>query len=130
MNQRFSVFFVAYALLACASPPDENACASIQTVSLPGAAGAASPTWIVGSWRGPRVHYPAFTTVAVRHGLQRVPKSVECWVSFTATGPMAQQIGSVCQVLVDCNRRDGVATSEMLIRNSGAQDFWAMFILH
>ncbi len=119
----------AAAALGCGTPPDTNACAGI--VELPLARGARGPSgeWVVGGWRSDRVHYTALTTFRIRHGLGREPVSVECWASFTPDGAIAKQIGSTCQVLPRCGTMDGVRSDEVLVRNSGAQDFWARFVL-
>jgi hypothetical protein len=121
---------VALALaVGCGTPPDENACANIQPVAM--AMGQRGPggEWIVGEWTTPRLHWRALTTYAIQHGLGRPPVSVECWASFTPNGAFAKQIGNVCQVIPNCNGRDGVSGTEVIVRNSGAQDFWVRLVI-
>lgn len=120
---------LAALVAACGTPPDTNACAGIVTVAVDQGARGPSGEWIVGSWNTPRVHFPALTTLAIRHGLGRAPVSIECWVSFTTNGALAKQIGNVCEVLPRCNEREGVTDTEILVRNAGAQDFWARFVI-
>lgn len=114
---------------ACGTPPDSNACAGIVTVPLDQGTRGPNGEWIVGSWTSPRIHYPALTTLAIRHGLGRAPVDVECYASFTVNGAWAQQIGNACEVLPRCDTRDGVSDTEVLVRNAGAQDFWARFVI-
>jgi hypothetical protein len=115
-------------LLSCGTPPEENACASIVEVTAPGESDGHGG-WVVGGWKSDRVHYTPFTTFALQHGLGRVPNGIRCWTSFSVDGPMAEQIGSVCLWLTRCDQRRGRTDREVLIRNSGSQDFWARFVI-
>ena len=117
------------ALLGCGTPPDENACAAIRDVPQSDGRRGPGGEWIVGEWTTPRLHWPALTSFRVRHGLGRAPVSVECWASFTHNGAFAKQIGNVCQVLPACNAETGVTEQQVLLRNSGAQDFWVRLVI-
>ena len=113
----------------CGTPPDENACVNIRDVPMDLGRRGPGGEWVVGEWTTPRLHWTAFTTFAVRHGLGRPPVSVECWASFTFNGAFAKQIGNVCQVIPLCDGRDGVSSTEVIVRNSGAQDFWVRLVI-
>ena len=114
---------------ACGTPPEQDACVGIVDVSLAQGRRGPDGEWIVGEWTSPRLHWPAFTTFRVRHGLNRPVTSVECWASFTTTGAIAKQIGSVCLVIPTCGTEQGVTDSVVIVRNSGAQDFWTRLVL-
>jgi len=124
---------VALAALAlacgCGTPPDTDACVGIRDVPIDVGRRGPSGEWLVGEWISPRLHWPALTTFAVRHGLGRPAVSVECWASFTPNGAFAMQIGNVCQVIPTCGGRFGVTDNEVLVRNSGAQDFWVRLVI-
>ncbi len=113
---------------SCGTPPEEDACSSIVEVTAPAMSDGAG-AWVVGGFASDRVHFTPLTTFALPHGLGRAPTSVECWLSFTPDGPQAKQIGSTCLWLTRCNQRDGRTDREVLIRNSGSQDFWARFVI-
>jgi hypothetical protein len=115
-------------LLACGTPPEENACDAIVPVTAPGASDGAG-AWVVGGWTSDRVRFTPFTTFAVPHGLGREPTQVVCQTSFSADGPLAEQSGSVCLWLTRCGAREGRTDREVLVRNSGSQDFWVRFII-
>ena len=85
--------------------------------------------WVVGGWTSDRVRFTPFTTFAVPHGLGREPTQVVCQTSFSADGPLAEQSGSVCLWLTRCGAREGRTDREVLVRNSGSQDFWVRFII-
>lgn len=120
---------LALALVAsCGTPPEEDACASIVDVTAPAMSDGAG-AWVVGGFASDRVHFTALTTFAIPHGLGRAPTEIKCQVSFTADGPLAEQSGSVCLWLTRCGQRAGRTDREVLIRNSGSQDFWARFVI-
>ena len=113
----------------CGTPPEENACSGIRDVAVTEGRRGPNGEWIVGDWTSPRLHYGAFTTYRIRHGLGRPVTSVECWASFTSNGAFAKQIGSACLVIPTCGAEQGVTDSVVLVRNSAAQDFWARIVL-
>ncbi len=96
------------ALLGCGTPPEQNACVDIRDVPLERGHRGPGGEWIIGEWTTPRIHWGAFTTYRVRHGLGRPPVNVQCWVSFTHNGAMAEQSGSVCLVIPTCEAAPGV----------------------
>ena len=71
---------VALAALAlacgCGTPPDTDACVGIRDVPIDVGRRGPSGEWLVGEWISPRLHWPALTTFAVRHGLGRPAVSV------------------------------------------------------
>ena len=117
------------AALGCGTPPEENACAGIVDVPLDQGRRGPNGEWIVGDWTSPRLHWGAFTTYRIHHGLGRPVISPECWASFTSNGAFAKQIGSACLVIPTCGTEPGVTDTTVLMRNSGAQDFWARIVL-
>ena len=120
---------LALASAGCGTPPEENACSGIRDVAAAEGRRGPNGEWIVGDWTSPRLHYGAFTTYRIRHGLGRPVTSVECWASFTSNGAFAKQIGSACLVIPTCGMEPGVTDSVVLVRNSAAQDFWARIVL-
>lgn len=117
--------------LGCASPPDENACATIREVLADGGyRDDASGAWVSGSWEGPHILAPAYTTLRVRHGLGRVPVAVRCFASFSARGgTIAQQIGNTCSLIPSCNGAPGITEDYFLYRNGGGTDFYLRFVV-
>ncbi len=120
-------------LVACGTPPEENACEAIVQVEVndggvPGASDG-HDHWVVGGWTSGRVRYTPFTTFAIPHGLGRAPTRVVCQASFSPDGPLAEQSGSVCLWLTRCGAREGRTDREVLVRNSGSQEFWVRFVI-
>jgi hypothetical protein len=116
--------------LGCASPPDENACASIRSVEADGGyRDDASGAWASSGWAGPHILAPAYTTLRLRHGLGRTPVKVTCYASFSASGGnLAEQIGNACTIIPSCNGSSGVTDESVLFRNGGGQDFYYRFV--
>ncbi len=132
--RRALTLFAAITLASCGTPPEQNACANIVAVTNAGMRDA-SGRWVVGGLNGDRVRFAPFTTYRIPHGLGRVPTDVQCYLSFSVDGALAQQIGSACLLIPRCaggaaDGGDVVWTdSEVIVRNSGSQDFWARFII-
>ncbi len=119
-------------LVACSTPPEENACASIVTVDADaGVAGERDPSgaWVVGGFDSGRLHFTGLTTFAIPHGLGRPPTQVVCQLSFSPDGPLAEQSGSVCLWLTRCGSIQGRTSDQVLLRNSTAQEYWARIIV-
>ncbi|MBI5513242.1 MAG: hypothetical protein HY909_05700 [Deltaproteobacteria bacterium] len=127
MSPRLSA--VALALLGCASPPDQGACEGIQTIPCGDGYLDPSGAWVTSTWTGPRIRYPAYTTVRLCHGLGRIPTSVELWASFSPDGLLAMQVGNVASVLPTCDGMQGVTTNSVLLRNGGGQEFYIRVVL-
>lgn len=122
--------WLGYFAVGCASPPDEGVCESIVDVGCDGGfVDEASGDWLTATWNGPRIFYPAFSTIRLCHGLGREPSNAFLWASFSPNGPLAQQIGSVFTVVSGCNGTPGVTDRFILIRNSGGQDFYVRVVL-
>lgn len=119
---------VGVATISCASPPNEDACGAIVNVGCDGGTLEGSGAWTTGPWAGPHFAYNGLTTYRICHGLGRPPVSVEGYMSFTANGIAAQQIGNVVSVLPACGMEVGVTNNTILIRNGAAQDFFARFV--
>ncbi|MFO0652646.1 MAG: hypothetical protein U0326_40900 [Polyangiales bacterium] len=126
--KRLALLGACLVAVSCGTPPEQDACASIVDVTAPGASDG-HDRWIVGGWTSDRVHFTALTTFAIPHGLMRAPNAVRCQVSFSADGPLAEQSGSVCLWLTQCGSRNGRTDREVIIRNSGSENFWARFII-
>lgn len=126
--KRFALACACAATLSCGTPPEQDACSSITEVTAPGASDGQG-RWVVGGWTSDRVRFSALTTFAIPHGLGRVPNAVRCQVSFSESGPLAEQSGSVCLWLTQCGARSGRTDREVIIRNSGSENFWARFVI-
>ncbi len=126
--KRLALVCACLVAASCGTPPEQDACATITEVTAPGASDG-DGRWIVGGWTSDRVHFTALTTFAIPHGLMREPNRVVCQVSFSPNGPLAEQSGSVCLWLTQCGSRNGRTTGEVIVRNSGSENFWARFII-
>lgn len=114
----------------CASPPGEDTCGSIVDVGCDGGfIDEASGDWLTATWNGPRIFYPAYSTIRLCHGLAHEPSNAFLWASFSPNGPLALQIGSVFTVVSNCNGVPGVTDRSILIRNSGGQAFYVRIVL-
>ena len=120
----------AAVLCACASQPDQGLCNGI--IDVPRSAGhMEGAAWVLGEWNGTGlVHYPAFASLRIAHGLGRIPTDVRVFASFSPTGGVfAQQIGNVVEIVPSCGATSEFTAESVLLRNAAAQEFWVRIIV-
>ena len=123
---RRSGFIAALFLVSCSLPAGDTVYYPSDAPELANASESADGVWESAPWSGPEsswLPYPAQVTIEVEHGLGRVPRLVDVYVSFAEDGQNAGLASG------DLARISAVDDMTVTVRNGTNAQLFARIVL-